>query len=237
MERHYDTFKSRVLGGRQIEYLWFGRSGRPLVMFPTSGGRFHENEDRNLVGSLADYIDEGRLQVCCIDAFNDETWNNTRLPPAERVQRHDVFDRYLSQELFPMVQARAGRGDTAVYGASMGGYHAVNFAARHPEQVKRCIALSGLFDNRRMLDGHWDDLCYYHCPASFVPNMDEGWARRLAQVEWVIATGEQDSLVNETRTFSQILRSKNIPVHCEVWPGVFGHDWPFWKEHLRRFLP
>ncbi len=237
MERHYDTFKSRNLGGRTIEYLWFGRSGRPLVMFPTSGGRFHENEDRNLVGSLADYVDEGRLQVCCIDAFNDETWNNSRLHPAERVQRHDLFDRYLSEELFPMVAARAGRGDTAVYGASMGGYHAVNFAARHPEQVKRCIALSGLFDNRRMLDGHWDDLCYYHCPTCFIPNMDEGWARRLAQVEWVIATGETDSLVNETRTFTHILRSKGIPVHCEVWPGVFGHDWPFWKEHLRRFLP
>jgi esterase/lipase superfamily enzyme len=56
-------------------------------------------------------------------------------------------------------------------------------------------------------------------------------------VEWVIATGETDSLVNETRGFTHVLRSKGIPVHCEVWPGVFGHDWPFWKEHLRRFLP
>ena len=236
MERHYDTFQSRILE-RTIEYLWFGHSGRPLVMFPTSGGRFHENEDRGLIDAIAPYINEGRLQVCCIDAFNDETWNNSELHPAERVRRHDIYDRYLAQELFPMVAARAGRHDIAVYGASQGGFHAVNFAARHPDLVSRCIALSGLFDNHRLVDGHWDDLCYFHCPTAFVPNMDEHWSRKLAGVEWILATGEQDSLVEETRNFSNILRSKGIPVHTEIWPGVFGHDWPYWKQHLPRFLP
>jgi esterase/lipase superfamily enzyme len=236
MERHYDSFQSRILE-RKIEYLWFGSGGRVLVMFPTSGGRFYEHEDRNLVGTLGDYVAEHRLQVCSIDSFNDETWNNSALHPAERVRRHDRYDRYLSEELFPMVAARSGRDDIAVFGASQGGFHAVNFAARHPEQVARCIALSGMFDCHRLLDGYWDDLCYFHCPTAYVPNMDEGWCRRLASVEWVIATGEHDSLVEETRNLANILRLKDIPVHSEVWPGVFGHDWPFWKEHLRRFLP
>lgn len=236
MDRAYDSFQSQILE-RRVEYLWFGRAGRPLLMFPTSGGRFWENEERGLVASLGDYVADGRLQVCCIDSFNDESWNNLQVHPAERVRRHDRFDRYLAQEMAPMIAARAGRSDLAVFGASMGGYHAVNFSARHPEQVSRCIALSGLFDIHRMVDGHWDDLCYFHCPTAFVPNMDETWTRRLARVEWVIATGEQDSLVHETRNFSGILRSKGIPVHSEIWPGVFGHDWPFWKQHLRRFLP
>jgi esterase/lipase superfamily enzyme len=236
MQRNHDTFRSR-LRERQVDYLWFGDAGRPLVMFPTSGGRYFENEDRGLIDAVSGYVDTGRLQVCCIDAFNDQTWNCPGLHPAERVRRHDVYDRYLCEEMFPMVAARAGRGDTAVYGASLGGFHAANFAARHPEQVARCIALSGLFDSRRLLEGYWDDLCYYHSPVHFVPNMDHDWARRLGRVEWVIATGEQDSLVGETRNFSQILRDKGIPVHSEIWPGVFGHDWPFWKQHLPRFLP
>jgi esterase/lipase superfamily enzyme len=236
MQRNHDTFRSRLLE-RQVDYLWFGDAGRPLVMFPTSGGRYFENEDRGLIDAVSGYVDTGRLQVCCIDAFNDQTWNCPGLHPAERVRRHDVYDRYLCEEMFPMVAARAGRGDTAVYGASLGGFHAANFAARHPEQVARCIALSGLFDSRRLLEGYWDDLCYYHSPVHFVPNMDHDWARRLGRVEWVIATGEQDSLVGETRNFSQILRDKGIPVHSEIWPGVFGHDWPFWKQHLPRFLP
>ena len=136
-----------------------------------------------------------------------------------------------------MVAHRAGRDDTIVYGASLGGYHSVNFATRHPEQVKRCIAFSGMFDNRRMLDGHWDELCYYHNPICSVPNMDGEWLGKLGQVEWVIATGETDSLVDETRNFSGILRSKGIEVHSEIWPGVFGHDWPYWRQHLPRFVP
>ena len=81
MERHYDSFQSRILE-RKIEYLWFGSGGRALVMFPTSGGRFYEHEDRNLVSTLGDYVNEHRLQVCCIDSFNDETWNNSGLHPA-----------------------------------------------------------------------------------------------------------------------------------------------------------
>jgi hypothetical protein len=26
-------------------------------------------------------------------------------------------------------------------------------------------------------------------------------------------------------------------VHSELWPGVFGHDWSFWIDNLRRFIP
>ena len=236
MERHQDSFTSRVLE-RPVEYLWFGSSGRPLVTFPTASGRYWENEDFLLIDCVKDKIEAGELQVCCIDAYSDDTWNNNTLHPSGRVKLHDAVDRMWSEELFPMVAARAGRDDTIVYGASMGGFHAVNFAARHPEQVSRCIAFSGMFDTRRLLDGHWDDLAYYHCPVCYVPAMDEDWCNRMRTVEWVIATGEEDSIVKETREFSDILRQKNIPVHSEIWPGVFGHDWPFWREHLPQFVP
>lgn len=235
MERSHGTVRSALLE-REFEYLWFGSSGRPLVVFPTSGARCVECEERGVVAALADAIEEGRLQVCSIDAYDAESWYDMEIHPAERVRRHDAYDRFLSEELFPVVAGRAGRADTAVYGASLGGFSAVNFAARHPEQVRRCIAFSGFFDSRRLLDGHWDDLCYFHCPVCFVPNMGEEWVRRLAAVEWVLATGEHDSLADETRNFSHILRMKGIPVHSEIWPGVYGHDWPFWLTHVSRLV-
>lgn len=236
MKRIYDTFRSRVLE-RTVEYLWFGHSGRPLVMFPTAGGRFNENEDRNLVSTLQDYVDAGKLQVCCIDAFNNETLNCTSVHPAERVRRHGVVDRFWREEMMPMIAARARRHDLALYGASAGAFHAVNFAARHPDMVSRVIAFSGFYNARRVLDGHWDDQCYFHSPMAYIANMGPDWVARLSTVEWIIATGENDSLVEDNRGFISLLRHKNIPVHGEIWPGVFGHDWPFWKEHLRRFLP
>jgi hypothetical protein len=34
-----------------------------------------------------------------------------------------------------------------------------------------------------------------------------------------------------------VLARKGIPAVSELWPGVWGHDWNFWSEHVRRFLP
>jgi esterase/lipase superfamily enzyme len=54
-------------------------------------------------------------------------------------------------------------------------------------------------------------------------------------VQWIVATGEYDSLVDDNRGFSQLLWHRGVPNHCEIWPGVFGHDWPWWNENIRRF--
>ena len=40
--------------GRDMEYLWFGKFGRPVMLFPTSAGRYYENEDFKLAASLSD---------------------------------------------------------------------------------------------------------------------------------------------------------------------------------------
>jgi esterase/lipase superfamily enzyme len=220
-----------------MELLWFGRSGRPVVLFPTSGGRFTELEDTGFVGSLGGKIARGEIQVCCVDSVDTESWYNRSAPPAVRVRRHDQYDQYLRDELFPYVRARSGRGDLALFGASFGAYHAMNVACRYPEQVGRVIAFSGIFDIHRQLNGYWDDLCYFHCPTAYVPNLDEGWVRRLSQVQFVVATGEFDHLAEGNREFIGILAGKGIPLVGEIWQGSFGHDWPFWKEHIQRFLP
>ena len=59
---------------------------------------------------------------------------------------------------------------------------------------------------------------------------------KLSRVGWVIATGEHDTLVQQNRDFSNLLWWKGIPNHSEFWGGVFGHDWPWWRENLRRFV-
>jgi esterase/lipase superfamily enzyme len=66
--------------------------------------------------------------------------------------------------------------------------------------------------------------------------MDGEWVNKLSRIGWVIATGEYDSIVQKNREFSQLLWHKGIPHHHEIWGGVFGHDWPWWREHLRRFV-
>ena len=221
---------------REMEFLWFGHSGRPLMVFPTSGGSFFENEDFHLIDSLADKIDRGELQVICVDSLDSETWHNESIHPASKAARHEQYDRYLRDEVVPYIQNRARRDDLMVYGASFGGYHAANFAGRHPDVVSRAVIFSGVYDIHRFLYGYWDDTCYFNCPVAYIPNANGDYWTRLSRVEWVIATGEHDSLINENREFAWILQTKGLPVYSEFWPGQFGHDWPWWREHLRRFV-
>lgn len=236
MKREHHRWDSPSLG-RPMDLIWYGHRGRPVLAFPTSLGRAWQNEEGGLIGGLADKIEAGEIQICCVDAVDEESWYNRGAHPEWRARRQDQYDRYLAAEVVPFARARARREDLITYGASFGGYHAANFALRHPDLVSRMVAFSGVYDIHRFLDGYWDDTCYFHCPTAYVANYDADWVGRVSRIGIVVATGEHDHLVQCTRDFAGLLRSKGIPVHEEIWPGVFGHDWPFWREHLRRFVP
>jgi esterase/lipase superfamily enzyme len=66
--------------------------------------------------------------------------------------------------------------------------------------------------------------------------MDDAWKEKLRRVEWVVATGERDSLIRDNRDFAALLARQGQRIHAEFWPGVFGHDWPYWIENVRRFI-
>ena len=53
MQRDYIKEFSHALG-REMEVLHFGHAGRPLLVFPTSMGRFYQWEDFGLVGGLSE---------------------------------------------------------------------------------------------------------------------------------------------------------------------------------------
>jgi len=234
MKREYGSWKSSALS-RPMEYLWFGDRGRPVLMFPTSMGRFYQNEDFGLTGALADKVDAGFLQLVCVDSVDEESWYDKNAHPRDRARRHDDYDRYLRDEMLPFIESRAG-GNVVTVGASFGAYHAANLAGRYPGRVTKAICFSGLYDVDQFLDGYWDEVCYYHTPRAYIANMDGAWLDKLRQVEWVVATGEQDSLVAQNRAFADLLARQGQRVTAEFWPGVFGHDWPFWNEHIRRFI-
>jgi esterase/lipase superfamily enzyme len=205
-------------------------------MFPTSMGRFFQYEDMGTVARLGDKLEAGYLQLVCVDSVDAESWYDEAAPPALRARRQEQYDAYLRDEVLPFVRERAQRPDAGTFGCSFGGYHAANVAARHPESIAKAVCLSGIYDVGRFVDGYWDDTVYFNSPLDYIANMDRGWTERLARIEWVVATGEYDSLVADNRRFGALLSAKGIPNHTEIWPGVFGHDWPFWNEAVTRFL-
>ncbi|MEP7133007.1 MAG: esterase, partial [Acidobacteriota bacterium] len=88
MKREYIQWDSPTLG-RSMEILWFGHAGRPMIWFPTSMGRFYQNEDFGLVAAVADRIEAGQLQVVCVDSVDSESFYAKGRPPWERIARHD----------------------------------------------------------------------------------------------------------------------------------------------------
>jgi esterase/lipase superfamily enzyme len=237
MQREYACWDSPVLG-RKMELLRFGHGGRPMVWFPTSMGRFYQNEDFGLIGAVADLIEAGAIQVTCVDSVDGESFYARDRHPADRLARHDQYDRYLYEEVLPWVRAR-GRtgGPVATLGASFGAYHAVNFGFRHPDAVDKVLGLSGKYDIHSFLDGFWNDTAYFHCPTAYVPNMGPEWLARLGRMDIAIVTGETDNILAGSTQLIAILEAKGIPHRGHVWGAPYGHDWPWWKVQIRSYLP
>ena len=235
MQREYEKWYSPALG-RDMELLRFGWSGFPVIAFPTSMGRFFQYEDSGTIDALAAKLDAGHVQLFTVDSVDTESWYDEQTAPVNRGKRHEQYDSYIHDEVVPYVRDRAKRDDLGVFGCSFGAYHTANFAARHPDIVDKALCLSGVYDVRRFTDGYWDDTDYYNSPAEFIVHMDAGWVDRLRHVEWIIATGEYDALAGDNRNFDRVLSDKGIAHHTEIWPGVNGHDWPFWNEAVVRLL-
>src|SRR5262245_27434456 len=125
MHREYHRWHSPSLG-RDMELLVFGHAGARVLVFPTSLGRFYEWEDRGMVGALGHHLEQGWLQLFCVDGIDGESWYNRRSHPHWRARRHDQYDSYLAGEVLPFTAARNGNPYLIATGASFGAYHAVN---------------------------------------------------------------------------------------------------------------
>jgi esterase/lipase superfamily enzyme len=231
MQRDYIKEFSPSLG-RDMEILHFGHAGRPVLVFPTSMGRFYQWEDFGLVGALSDLIESGRIQLVCVDSVDGESWYAKDRPPAERVRRHLQYESYILNEVLPRMP-----GGPIACGASFGALHAVLLAVRQPARVGGFIAMSGAYDTSKWLDGYHDDETYFTNLLAFLPGLnDDAYLGPLrAQHPKVIVTGAEDPNVDESVKVGRLLQAKGVQVGLEIWPG-WAHDWPYWKDMMRRYL-
>lgn len=235
MHREYVKWYSPSLH-KEMELLHFGHGGFPVVVFPTSYGRFFEYEDRGMVGALASKIDRGELRLICVDSVDLESWYNKSIHPADRLHRQNAYDAYLAVELVPYVRNSTSWDRMGTTGCSFGGYHAINFALRHPDMVTYAVSMSGAFNiPQRFLDGHYNDDAYFHSPLDYLPGVSGQQLDRMRSNYYVLATGEHDPLFDQNVKLAHWLGTKQIPHILDVWSG-FGHDWPWWHKMAAKFF-
>jgi esterase/lipase superfamily enzyme len=220
-----------------MELLVFGHAGLPVVVFPSSGGRFFEFEDQGMVAALAGRIDAGQVQLWCVDSVNMESWYDRSLPPRGRIARHMRYEEYVLGEVVPRVRAKNGDPRLVALGCSFGGYHAVNLALRHPEIFTGLLSLSGAFDLTSFLNGYYDQDCYYNLPTHYLPNLTEPWyLERMRRNDYVLATGWDDQCLGQNQDLDRIMSEKGIPHKLFVWEAENTHDWPTWRRMVKEYL-
>lgn len=236
MVREYHKGYSSHLG-REMEVLIFGHAGLPVMVFPTSCGRFYDFEDRGMIAALSGKIDAGQLQLFCVDSVDEESWYNRAAAPRSRIARHVKYEDYLIHEVVPFIRGKNPDPRMASLGCSFGGYHAVNIALRHPDLFTGFVSLSGAFDLTGFLSGYYDQDCYFNLPTHYLPNLADPWyLDRFNRSSYVMATGWDDHCLEQNQNLDRILSSKQIPHQFHIWDAHNAHDWPTWQRMAQEYL-
>jgi esterase/lipase superfamily enzyme len=235
MKRTYTKWKSLKLG-REMELLHFGHAGTPLLVFPSSMGRFYEWEDFGMIEALKPQIESGLNQIFCVDSIDRESFYNREVNPYTRVKRHQQYEQYIIEEVLPHIRRTAQNDFVMVTGASFGAYHATSMVFKHPRKFGKLIALSGAYSITSFMDGFYDDNVYFANPLDYLPNLSDPTTLDAMRKDHIILScGKDDPCREPNERLSKILHQKGIPHTFDLWDG-FGHDWDWWTKMLKKHI-
>ena len=239
MRTEYHRWYSHRLGF-ELGVVVYGHWGPPLIAFPTSAGDEWELENQGMIGALAGLIDAGRVKFFAVNSANFAGFYNRGAHPFHRSYMQAQFDAYMRYEVVPFIfdNCQSPGIPISTMGASFGAYHAANTLFKHPDVVRRCFALSGVYDIKRFMDGMYDDNTYFNNPVDYLAKLSDPNIRaQLAHCDIHIATGcgpWENS--GPSYRLSGILASSGIRHYLDDWGPEGGHDWPFWKHQMWEYI-
>lgn len=241
MERVYHKWYSTVLK-RDMELLVFGNAGVPVLFFPTRSARFYDFENWKIIDALRPKIEAGLLQIYCVDSIDCESFYS-QSPPAARILRHMEYEKYILDEIIPLIKKSNTEKRLISAGCSLGGYHAVNIALRHPSLFSKVVGMSSRYDLTLSLpyfddlfDGYIDENIYFNMPNYFVPQIsDPRLLKQLRKLEIILVVGREDIFLNNNQQLSDALKKINVPHNLFVWEEE-AHRPRYWREMVKLYL-
>lgn len=236
MHREYHKWKSPNLG-KDMEFLVFGTRGAKVLIFPTRGARFYEYENLRMTEVLRNKIEAGYLQLYCVDSIDSESFYCWWAHPSGRIQRHEAYERYILEEIYPFMQERNNSPCVIAHGCSLGAFHAANIAFRHPHLFSKLAAFSGRYDLTLsveyfsdLLDNYYDDSVYFNTPTHYLSNLEcENRINHLRNMEIILTIGEADPFRGNNEHLSQILHTKGIDHQLHLWQDR-AHRGYYWRR-------
>jgi esterase/lipase superfamily enzyme len=242
MNREYHKWFSPGLQ-RDMELLVFGTGGASVLFFPTRTARFYDYEDWKIIDAIQAKVDNGLLQVYCVDSIDYESFYNQQAHPGHRIWRHIQYEQYILNEVLPLIRSKNPNSYLISAGCSLGAYHAMNIALRHPQLFAKVVGMSGRYDLtasngpfRDLLEGYSNENIYYNTPNKFIPQLtDERILDDLKKMEIIFAIGRDDPFLENNKHLSSALWEKGIWNALHIWEGE-AHKAKYWKKMVNAYL-
>ena len=227
--------------GREMPVKRYGTKGKPCLVIPSQDGKHNDFESFGMVEACRPFIENGRLQLFCVDTIDAETWSCTWKNPRDRIFLHEKWMQYLFCEVHPFMKQAAPGQLSMTMGCSMGAFHAANLFFRFPDQFDATICLSGVYDAANILGGYMDDLVYLNSPYHCLQHMPEDHPYmalyRRSHMYFCVGQGAwEDELLADTRKLDSVLKAKGIPAFVDYWGYDVSHDWCWWQKQAAYFL-
>ena len=188
MRRHLEIGGGEVVALRRTGDGRCSRSRRSAAPRPT--GRTAAWSD-----GIAPLLDAGRVKLYCVTSYDAASWHDESLSLEERARRHQVYERWITDDVAPWIHADCG-GDVeiALAGCSFGAYHAANFALRRADLFPLAICMSGVYDVSVVGGGgSAGDAVYFQNPMDYVAHLQGDhldWLRSRVSLLLVCGQGQ-----------------------------------------------
>lgn len=233
---------------RDMEFKVYGHAGKPCIAFPSQNGRFFDYENRGIIDSMSWYIEQGKIQVFCVDSVDIDTWSADWKNAYDRINYQEAYYNYITSEFVHRVyeiNTYGNGGGVAsgilVYGCSMGAFHAMNFFCRRPDIFDAVLALSGIYEAGFFIKGFSNELTYLNSPLDCLKNMsyDHPYIDLYKKARIIACVGQgnwENECIDSTRELDFQFKRLGVPAWFDYWGYDHPHDWPSWLEQTPHFL-
>ena len=233
---------------REIEFKVYGHAGKPCIAFPSQDGRFYDYENRGIIDSMNWYIEQGRIQVFCVESMDMESFSANYKSGYDRIRAQEAYFRYIIEDMVPRIfeiNTYGNGGGVAsgimTFGVSLGAFHAANFFIRRPDIFDAVLALSGVYSSYFFIPNYSDELMFLNSPVESLSYMsyDHPYVNLYKQSRIIICVGQgswEEECLKSTRDLDREFHRLGIPAWCDYWGYDKPHDWPSWLEQVPYFL-
>lgn len=232
---------------RDMEYKVYGHGGLPLLVFPAQDGHFYDFEAFGMVDSVHQYLEDGQIQLFCVDSIDQESWSNKDGDTGHRLYMHEQWYYYIVDELvsriFEINAYANGHYASGIMttGCSLGASHAANFMFRRPDIFNGCVALSGYYDSDVFFGEYHNDIIYRNWPIQYLHGMDNDhpYIEMYRQCKIILCCGQgpfEEEMIRSTKRMEELLQYKNIPAWIDYWGYEVKHDWDWWRVQFPYFI-